>query len=422
MTTTTRTRSTREIAASAVPAAILGVLSGLALIGLSALAGQLEHVLWDWLPESLGTGGDNGWWIFGMLTAVGATVGLVIWKLPGHAGPDPATEGLIATPLPITVVPSLALALVLCLAGGVSLGPENPIIGINVAIAVWLMHRLLPKVPPEFGLIVAVSGTIGAMFGTPVAAALVLTEMKQMHERGLLWDNLFPPLVAAGAGGITMYLLEGESLSVALPPLGPPGWADLLFGVVVALAAALLAMGALYLFDPVHRLFHRLPNPLITLTVGGTVLGGLGAIYGEISLFKGLTQMQELAATASDYSTGDLFGLAVVKLAAMVVAATAGFRGGRIFPVIFVSVAFGLGVSALFPSVPPALAVGCAILGIVLVVSRDGWMALFLAAAIVGDVHLLPLLCLTVLPVWLLVAARPDMVAKPAAGHEGAPA
>ena len=295
----------------------------------------------------------------------------------------------------------------LCLAGGISLGPENPIIGINVAIAVWLLHRFLPKVPPEFGLLVAVSGTIGAMFGTPVAAALLLTEMKQMHARGQLWDNLFPPLVAAGAGGITMYLLEGESLIVTLPPLGRPDWQDLVFGLVIALAAALLAMVALYLFDPMHRILHALPNPLITLVVGGMLLGALGTIYGQISLFKGLTQMQELAATVSDYSTGDLFGLAAVKLLAMVIAATAGFRGGRIFPVIFVSVAFGLGVSALFPDVHPALAVGCAILGIVLVVSRDGWMSLFLAAAIVGDTSLLPLLCLIVLPVWLLVAARP---------------
>ena len=125
--------------------------------------------------------------------------------------------------------------------------------------------------------------------------------------------------------------------------------------------------------------------------------------------------MQELTATVTDYSTGDLFGLAAVKLLAMVIAATAGFRGGRIFPVIFASVAFGLGVSALFPDVHPAIAVSCAILGIVLVVSRDGWMSLFLAAAIVGDTSVLPLLCLIVLPVWLLVAARPEMVAKPVA-------
>ena len=422
MTTTPPERSTVKIAASGVPAAVIGVMSGVALIGLSALAGQFEHVLWDWLPDQFGLAGDNRWWIFGMLTAVGVAVGLVVWKVPGHAGPDPATEGLIAAPLPIAIVPSLALAMVLCLAGGVSLGPENPIIGINVAIAVWLVHRFLPKAPPQFGLLVAVSGTIGAMFGTPVAAALLLTEMKQMHERGKLWDNLFPPLVAAGAGGITMYVLEGESLTVTLPAMGQPDWQDLVFGVVIALAAALLAMVALYLFDPMHRLLHRLPNPLITLTVGGMLLGGLGAIYGEISLFKGLEQMQELAATVSDYSTQDLFGLAAVKLLAMVVAATAGFRGGRIFPIIFVSVAFGLGVSALFPSVPPALAVGCAILGIVLVVSRDGWMSLFLAAAIVGDTQLLPLLCLIVLPVWLLVATRPQMVAKPVPGRAAAPA
>jgi len=63
VTTVPPKRSTARIAASAIPAAVLGTFSGLALIGLSALAGQLEHVLWDWLPGELGTSGDNRWWI-----------------------------------------------------------------------------------------------------------------------------------------------------------------------------------------------------------------------------------------------------------------------------------------------------------------------------------------------------------------------
>lgn len=37
-----------------------------------------------------------------MLTATGVLVGLVVWKVPGHAGPDPGTLGLDAVPLPPT--------------------------------------------------------------------------------------------------------------------------------------------------------------------------------------------------------------------------------------------------------------------------------------------------------------------------------
>src|SRR5690348_12847157 len=51
------------------------------------------------------------------------------------------TSELVAAPLPLRALPGLALALVLGLAGGVSLGPENPIVAFNVALAAWFLCR-----------------------------------------------------------------------------------------------------------------------------------------------------------------------------------------------------------------------------------------------------------------------------------------
>ncbi|HBU6421404.1 TPA: ion channel protein, partial [Klebsiella pneumoniae] len=51
-------------------------------------------------------------------------------------------------------------------------------------------------------------------------------------------------------------------------------------------------------------------------------------------------------------------------------------------------------------------------LGMVLVVTRDGWLSLFMAAVVVPDTTLLPLLCMVMLPAWLLLAGRPLMIAK----------
>ncbi|MCX5043415.1 ion channel protein [Aldersonia sp. NBC_00410] len=422
MTTThDPTRTTGDTAKQAFPALVIGVGSALALIGISELADQLEHFLWDWLPDSFGTTGENRWWIFGMLTVVGLAVGLVVWLAPGHAGPDPATTGLVSAPLPLWVLPGLAVALVICLAGGTSLGPENPIIAINVGLAVWLLSRWLPNVPGAFGTVLAISGTVGAMFGTPVAAALLLTEMKEFHQRGSLWDNLFAPLVAAGSGGLTMYLLESPTLSVSVPKMGTPGWDDLLSGLVIAVIATLVTLVGLYAYNPLHKLFRLLPHPVFIFLAGGLVLGMLGAIGGEITLFKGLEQMKELTDTAGDYTVGGLILIALVKLGAMVVAATAGFRGGRIFPSVFIGLAIGQVAHAIDNDIPLALAIACGILGVVLVVSRDGWLSLFMAVAIVGDANVLPLLCLIILPVWLIVSARPEMIATPTEPAENQP-
>ena len=95
----------------------------------------------------------------------------------------------------------------------------------------------------------------------------------------------------------------------------------------------------------------------------------------------------------------------------MLVAATAGFRGGRIFPTVFIGVALGMLANSLFSSVPVGMAVACSILGLVLVITRSGWLAIFLAAVVVPNPLILVILCVAVLPAWLLTRGAPEMKA-----------
>ncbi len=76
---------------------------------------------------------------------------------------------------------------------------------------------------------------------------------------------------------------------------------------------------------------------------------------GRFRLFKGLDEMQQMVANQA-FSTSDYFLLAVIKLTALVVAAS-GFRGGRIFPAVFVGVALGLMLHEHVPAVPAAITV-----------------------------------------------------------------
>ena len=407
-----------RLAALAVPAIAVGVGCAVTLIALSTVAARLQDLLWTVLPESLGVATESRWWTFGMLTAVGVAVGLVVWKVPGHAGPDPATTGLVGAPLPLAVLPSLAVAIVLGLAGGVSLGPENPIIAINTALTVWVVARVWRTVPIEVAVALAAAATIGAMFGTPVAAALLFTEMAASTAGGRVWDKLFAPLVAAAAGALTMDAFGQPVFAVNVPPYAEPALVDLASGTVIALATALLCLAAVYAFPIAHDLFHRLPNPLIAITVGGALLGVLGAIGGTVTLFKGLDEMKQLTDDAAGMSTGHLLLVTVVKTAALLIAASCGFRGGRIFPAVFIGVGAGLVAHSAVTSIPLAVAVSAGVLGSVLVVARDGWLALFMATATVGDIRILPVLCIVVLPLWLLVANRREMLIAVPAGDQ----
>jgi H+/Cl- antiporter ClcA len=393
-----------------VPALIIGVCSSLVLIVVMKVAAVLQKYLWVTLPANFDLNMNSPMWILLMLTVTGIAVGLVVRYMPGHAGPDPATEPLIGSPVPVTVLPGLIIALLLGLAGGVSLGPEHPIMSVNIALAVAIGARLLPKVAALDWTILAAAGTIGALFGTPVAAALVFSQTLNSSNDVPLWDRLFAPLMAAAAGAMTTDLFFQPDFSIPVLQYTELRVVDIFSGAVVATIAIALGMVAVWCLPRAHRMIHQLKHPVFILGTGGFLLGVLGLIGGEVTLFKGLDEMRQL--TAGSFSVATLFMFVVVKLAALVVASACGFRGGRIFPVVFVGVALGMMLHQHVEAVPAAITLSCAVLGLVLVVTRDGWLSLFMAMAIVPDIKLLPLLCIVMLPAWLLLAGKPVMMAE----------
>ncbi|MFI9193845.1 ion channel protein [Streptomyces californicus] len=400
----------RRLLPLVVPALVVGVVCALILLGVSLLAERLQDVLWETLPDALGVGRYSSLWMVAMLTATGLAVGLALRAVPGRGGPDPATTGLVDAPMRPGVVPGLLLVTVLALAGGVSLGPENPITAANVALAFWLGRRFAPGAPGELWVALAAAGTIGALFGTPIAAALILSEtLASQPGPGAFWDRLFAPLAAGAAGALTMSLIAEPSFDLSLPAYSGPHWGDLLAALLIASAGTLLGLLAVYAFPVAHRVFAALRHPVLALTAGGLVLGLLGALGGHLTLFKGLDEVKVLAGDPDGWSAAEFAGMAVVKAAALTVAATCGFRGGRIFPAVFAGVALGFCAHALVDAVPPSLAVSCAVLGILLAVTRQGWVSLFTAAVLVSDASVLPLLCAATLPAWLLVTGRPQM-------------
>ncbi|EKF9532155.1 ion channel protein [Escherichia coli] len=392
-----------------LPAVAIGIASSLILIVVMKIASVLQNLLWQRLPGTLGIAQDSPFWIIGVLTLTGIAVGLVIRFSQGHAGPDPACEPLIGAPVPPSALPGLIVALILGLAGGVSLGPEHPIMTVNIALAVAIGARLLPRVNRMEWTILASAGTIGALFGTPVAAALIFSQTLNGSSEVPLWDRLFAPLMAAAAGALTTGLFFHPHFSLPIAHYGQMEMTDILSGAIVAAIAIAAGMVAVWCLPRLHAMMNQMKNPVHVLGIGGFILGILGVIGGPVSLFKGLDEMQQMVANQA-FSTSDYFLLAVIKLAALVVAAASGFRGGRIFPAVFVGVALGLMLHEHVPAVPAAITVSCAILGIVLVVTRDGWLSLFMAAVVVPNTTLLPLLCIVMLPAWLLLAGKPMMM------------
>jgi len=395
----------------APPALIIGVASSLILIVIMKVAAVLQSVLWTSLPSTVGLNASSPTWVILILTLTGIAVALVIRYSPGHAGPDPATEPLIGAPVDTAALPGLIIALIIGLAGGVSLGPEHPVMAVNIALAVAVGSRILPRVNTLDWTILASAGTIGALFGTPVAAALIFSQTLSGNADIPLWDRLFAPLLSAAAGALTTSLFFHPHFSLPIAHYSQMQLADIFSGAIVAAIAIALGMVAVWCLPRLHRLMHRLKHPVLILGMGGLIMGILGAVGGNITLFKGLDEMQQMA-FSQVFTVSDYLLFALIKLAALVVAAACGFRGGRIFPAVFVGVALGLMLHEHVEAVPAAITISCSILGLVLVVTRDAWLSLFMAAVVVPDTTLLPLLCIVMLPAWLLLAGRPMLAAS----------
>ena len=78
------------------------------------------------------------------------------------------------------------------------------------------------------------AGTIGALFGTPVAAALIFSQTLNSSNDVPLWDRLFAPLLAAAAGALTTGLFFHPHFSLPIPHYGQMRFVDILSGTIVA--------------------------------------------------------------------------------------------------------------------------------------------------------------------------------------------
>lgn len=235
-----------------IPAIVIGIAASLVLIVAMKTAAMLQKILWSNLPGALGMNASGPFWTIAILTCTGIAVGLVVRFSPGHAGPDPATESLIGAPVSPSALPGLLAALIIGLAGGVSLGPEHPIMVINIALTVALGSRIFPRVSALDWTILASSGTIGALFGTPVAAALIFSQTLNSSNDVPLWDRLFAPLLAAAAGSLTTGLFFHPNFSLPIAQYNQWQLVDIFSGAIVTLIAIAVGMVGVWCLPRLH--------------------------------------------------------------------------------------------------------------------------------------------------------------------------
>jgi H+/Cl- antiporter ClcA len=354
-----------------VLAAILGVPISAAAYFFLQLVAHLQGWVFTDLPQAIGLGAP-AWWPLLPLALAGLLVGLTVQHMPGGGGPSPA-DGFHehGAPAP-SELPGLLLASLATLALGAVLGPEGPLIALGAGLSALAARLLRRDMPARALAIVGATGSFAAvatLLGSPLLGAFLL-----MEASGLAGATaslvLVPGLLAAGIGALIFVGLDAAtglgSVSLAIPDLpsfARPDVAEFGWALVIGVAAALLGSAVRWLALTLRTWVERrvvLGTVLVGLAVAALAIGygqGTGKDPSDV-LFSGQTALGPLVDHSDDYSVGVLLALVACKALAYG-ASLSSFRGGPIFPAMFIGAAGGIALSHL-PGLPvvPAVAMG----------------------------------------------------------------
>ncbi|WP_433505367.1 chloride channel protein [Pseudonocardia halophobica] len=352
-------------------AAIVGApISAAAYFFLQLVSGLQSWTYTD-LPRALGFATAPVWWPFPLLAVAGLVVGAVIRYLPGQGGHSPA-DGFKTGHVPVPRdLPGILLAALVGLGLGVVLGPEAPLIALGGGLGVLALHAFRRGADGRTAAVLAATGSfaaISALLGSPILGAFLLMEAS-LAAGAALGVILLPGLLAAGIGSLIFLGLDSltglGTASLTLPGLPAFGRTDIVeFGwaVLAGLLAALV--GAV-----IHRLtavVRRQVEPRIVVAgpVVGVVVAGLAVLAAVLSghdvsfvLFSGQEALGPLLLGSAGWSVPALVIVLVAKVLTYALC-LASFRGGPIFPALFIGAAGGVLLSHL-PGLP--LVAGAAI-------------------------------------------------------------
>jgi H+/Cl- antiporter ClcA len=353
-------------------AAITGLPISAAAYGFLALVEHLQDWLFTDLPETLGYDAAPTWWPLPLLALSGVLTALAIRHLPGTGGHSPADGFKAGGALPPVELPGVLLAALATLAFGAVLGPEAPLIAMGSGLGVLAVRLAARDAKPTVANVIASTGSfaaISSLLGSPLIGAFLLLEASGLGG-AMLGLVLLPGLLAAGLGALIFLGLDSLSglgaLSLTIPNLPPFdhltvalfGW-SLAFGLV----APFLGRGITLLAVAIRS---RVEGRSVWLVaVLGLVIAGLAIGFGEATdkpatnvLFSGQDALGPLVADAAGWSVGTLLLLVLCKALAYSISLSS-FRGGPIFPAMFIGAAGGIAASHLPGlSMIPAVAMG----------------------------------------------------------------
>ena len=345
--------------------ALIGIPAALLAAGFLSFVHHVEHWLWQDLPQHLDESSPPWYLVIGLPVAGACLVAVARRFLPGDGGHSPL-HGFAGKPPLLSYAPGIALAAIGTLSFGAVLGPEGPLIALGalVGILITRLARLGAQESAVLGNGRLVRCHLGALRRPDrrwCADDGGSDRFRRLDDlRSSCPDSWPPPSVissssasATGAGSTPRRSPSPACRST--PVCISATWClATLVGVLTALVVVVVRRFGFSVSDGEKRIGMPLLLILGGLTVGllAQTADWLGA-DAENVLFSG---QAGVPAVVAEDSAKIVLILLVAKALAYGICLACGFRGGPVFPAIFLGVAL-----ATFPviwfDVSPTMAV-----------------------------------------------------------------
>ena len=253
----------------------------------------------------------------------------------------------------------------LSLLAGAALGPEAILVPASVILGSLIGVRLLrrQKELTKYAAALGFIALLAAFFNSFITGVLGLLLVKRQFELPLRpWFIAASALTSLVVVGV-LSLLESDSYVAA-----GASWVPSFASLVWLLAIATFGWALPYLFKSVYVALDAGLGKLrgAHWALRGLVAGaGLAALYllgGTLVQFTGNESIQPMLTQAATLGLAGLLVIMVVKIIAIAWSKAAGYRGGLIFPMVFV-LSTGIALAQLYTDALPftlALVVGAA--------------------------------------------------------------
>ena len=320
-------------------------------------------------------------WTLYLMPAAGV---LIVWMYcrcheENNRGTNAVLEAVSANQeVSLATGPLIFLSTVLTHFVGGSSGREGAALQLGGSLG-SLSGKLLKlgKRDRKVAVMCGMSAVFGALFGTPVAAAMFAVEVASVGE--IYYAGLLPSVFSAFLGANISHALgvPAEAFAILNLPKFTPVTAA--YTVFLGLLCALVSIGFCMLLHSAGKLYRKyIPNPYYRILAASALFILLTFLLGTREYHGGSMQLIEHAmeghARYEDFLLKALF---------TAVALGAGFRGGEIVPTLCVGSTFGCIVGQIM-GISPSFSAACGMAALFAGVTNCPISTMFIALELFG--------------------------------------